>query len=45
MKGRDLVPAGLREIFIAIGGCGGCITGIYPIDKNGILYQNGRQNA
>ena len=33
VKNRD-------EIFVANGGCGGCITGLYPVDKNGKYYKN-----
>lgn len=30
----------LRKIFLMNGGCGGCITGLYPIDRNGKIYSS-----
>jgi len=33
------VPEDPREIFMANGGCGGCVTGIYPISKEGVIYR------
>lgn len=42
--GVDLVvPKNKREIFLANGGCGGCLTGIHPVSEGGIIYQ--RQGA
>lgn len=35
----DLVrPENPKEIFMANGGCSGCITGIYPVAKDGTVY-------
>lgn len=32
--GKDpKIPANPKEIFLANGGCGGCVTGIYPINR------------
>lgn len=28
-----------REIFLTNLGCGGCVTGLYPVNKNGTVYQ------
>jgi len=33
------IPEDSKEIFLVNGGCGGCITGIYPVDKNGVVYE------
>lgn len=30
----------LKKIFLMNGGCGGCVTGIYPIDRNGKIYSS-----
>lgn len=35
---RVLQPKNIQEIFLANGGCGGCITGVYPVDKEGKQY-------
>ena len=32
-------PSNPNEIFLANGGCGGCITGVYPITKEGIVFK------
>jgi amidophosphoribosyltransferase len=38
---KDLViPKDRREIYLANGGCGGCVTGLYPIDKEGVIFKN-----
>lgn len=34
-----IVPENPREIYLANDGCGGCITGLYPISREGIIYQ------
>lgn len=31
-------PKNPREIFLANDGCGGCITGIYPVSKEGVVF-------
>ena len=31
-------PENPKEIFLANGGCAGCITGLYPIAKDGSVY-------
>ena len=31
-------PENPKEIFMANGGCAGCITGIYPVAKDGSVY-------
>ena len=37
--GKDLVlPSNKKEIFLANGGCGGCLTGLHPISQGGIIY-------
>ncbi len=33
------LPGNPKEIFLRNGGCGGCITGLHPISKEGIVYQ------
>lgn len=33
------IPSDKSEIFMANGGCGGCITGLYPVSKDGSFYQ------
>lgn len=38
-SGDIVIPKNQKEIFLANDGCGGCITGIYPISKEGIIYQ------
>jgi amidophosphoribosyltransferase len=43
-SGKDLVsPANAKEIFLANGGCGGCLTGLYPVNQEGVIYNNKRQ--
>lgn len=38
--GKDLVmPPNEREIFLANGGCGGCLTGLHPVSQKGIIYK------
>jgi hypothetical protein len=32
-------PKDSSEIFLANGGCGGCVTGLYPISKDGTIYK------
>ena len=32
------LPENKKEVFLANGGCGGCITGLYPKDKKGGYY-------
>lgn len=31
-------PENIKEIFLANGGCGGCVTGLYPVAKDGTVY-------
>lgn len=38
-----VIPHNEKEIFLANGGCGGCLTGIYPVSKEGVVYS--RQEA
>jgi len=33
------IPNNPKEIFLANNGCGGCVTGIYPISKDGTIYK------
>jgi amidophosphoribosyltransferase len=33
------IPKNIEEIFLANGGCGGCVTGNYPINRDGVIYQ------
>jgi amidophosphoribosyltransferase len=35
-----VIPKDEREIFLANGGCGGCLTGLYPISKEGVIYKS-----
>ena len=35
---KILHPRDERELFLVNGGCGGCLTGIYPVDREGVLY-------
>lgn len=37
-NGEVIIPNDSREIFLANGGCGGCITGLYPVDKEGNVH-------
>lgn len=32
-------PKDPSELFLSNGGCGGCVTGRYPIDREGVYYQ------
>lgn len=34
-----VIPKDPKDIFLVNGGCGGCVTGRYPIDKEGTIYQ------
>jgi len=38
-SGNILIPDDRREIFLANGACGGCVTGLYPISKDGTIYK------
>jgi len=39
-SGADLfIPEDRNEIFLANGGCGGCLTGRYPVSQEGIHYK------
>ena len=33
------IPKNYDEIFLNNGGCGGCVTGIYPVDREGKIYE------
>jgi amidophosphoribosyltransferase len=38
--GKDLIiPQNEKEIFLANGGCGGCLTGLHPVSQEGIIYK------
>ncbi len=38
---RDIVvPENPKEVFIKNGGCGGCVTGVYPITEKGVIHQH-----
>lgn len=38
--GRSVVvPDDPKDIFLVNGGCGGCVTGRYPIDREGVIWQ------
>ncbi len=41
-KGRReiILPEDPSKIFLENGGCGGCVTGRYPIDSDGVIWQN-----
>lgn len=39
--GEIITPEDEREIFLANGGCGGCLTGLHPIAKDGTVYKLG----
>lgn len=32
-------PKNSKEIFLKNGGCGGCVTGLYPVDRAGQVYK------
>lgn len=36
--GKLNIPKNNKELFLQNGGCGGCITGVYPINKKGERY-------
>lgn len=36
--GEVLTPKDIQNIFLENGGCGGCLTGRYPIDANGVIF-------
>ncbi|MBI5044879.1 MAG: hypothetical protein HZC02_03065 [Candidatus Levybacteria bacterium] len=36
--GDILTPKDIRNIFLENGGCGGCLTGRYPIDEQGVIF-------
>lgn len=38
-KENVIIPEDPRDLFLANGFCGGCITGRYPIDKYGKVYE------
>lgn len=38
LSGKLKIPKNKKEIFLANGGCGGCVTGIYPVTREGKLY-------
>ncbi|MBI3289948.1 hypothetical protein HYZ78_00960 [Candidatus Microgenomates bacterium] len=38
--GKVIIPENPKEIFLANGGCGGCITGIHPVSKEGIIFDS-----
>jgi glutamine phosphoribosylpyrophosphate amidotransferase len=39
--GKDLtMPHNQKEIFLANGGCGGCLTGLYPVSQEGVIYDS-----
>lgn len=43
-SGIDLViPRNEKEIFLANGGCGGCLTGLHPVSQEGIVYNRKEQ--
>lgn len=35
ISGKITIPENDKEIFLKNGGCGGCITGIYPVEQDG----------
>lgn len=37
-----VLPEDPKEIFLANGGCGGCVTGLYPISKDGLIFEGPR---
>lgn len=38
LSGKITVPENDKEIFLRNGGCGGCITGLYPVQHDGKNY-------
>lgn len=38
LSGKITVPENDKEIFLKNGGCGGCITGLYPVKHDGTNY-------
>ena len=42
-SGKELfLPQNKKEIFLANGGCGGCLTGFYPVNQDGIIYDRNK---
>ena len=37
---KMIIPKDNRRIFLENGGCGGCVTGVYPIDRDGVYYKD-----
>lgn len=35
-----VIPENKNEIFLANGGCGGCLTGLHPVSKEGVIYDS-----
>lgn len=35
-----VIPKNPKEVFIQNGGCGGCVTGIYPINEQGVIHKH-----
>lgn len=33
------IPKNSKEVFLVNGGCGGCITGLYPVSRSGEIYE------
>lgn len=38
LSSKVAIPENPKEIFLANGGCAGCITGLYPVSKEGQIY-------
>ncbi len=38
LSDKILTPKDQRDIFLANGGCGGCVTGKYPVNKDGTTH-------
>ena len=41
-SGSVVIPRNPQEIFLANNLCGGCVTGIYPVDREGNIFQYAR---
>ncbi len=39
LNGEIIVPKNRDDIFLVNGGCGGCVTGNFPINKDGSIYE------
>ncbi len=45
LKSHVKIPANPDEVFLQNGGCGGCITGLYPVSRTGHYYFNKKNGS